>query len=270
MSAARGSVARRPNEQCKIASMIKLLTLLARKSDLTHTQFVQIWADEAPALTARAAFCRRYVQYRLHPDRIWPPGTPQLDLQLDGIEELWLDGQATEAALILGRLRTPAYLDHLRSYVGAMTSYVFDEQQITNVLPNDATGEGMLKRLVPLVRKDGWSYEQFIRHWVNVHAELLKKLPQGPRRYCQLYVNAEIPPPEGIAFLEVHIDGFSESWFVNEAEMNADNATPEGEALVADNRVYLSRSKRFFYEEVEYPVAAEMMREDAKHLARGN
>ena len=84
-----------------IASMIKLLTLLARKSDLTHTQFVQIWADEAPALTARAAFCRRYVQYRLHPDRIWPPGTPQLDLQLDGIEELWLDGQATEAALIL-------------------------------------------------------------------------------------------------------------------------------------------------------------------------
>ena len=40
-----------------------------------------------------------------------------------------------------------------------MTSYVFDEQRITNVLPNDATGEGMLKRLVPLVRKDGWSYE---------------------------------------------------------------------------------------------------------------
>ena len=27
---------------------------------------------------------------------------------------------------------------------------------------------------------------------------------------------------------------------------------PEGEALVADNRVYLSRSKRFFFDEVEY------------------
>ena len=107
--------------------MIKLLTLLARKSDLTHTQFVQIWADEAPALTARAAFCRRYVQYRLHPDRIWPPGTPQLDLQLDGIEELWLDGQATEAALILGRrFRNAGHLDHLRGFAGwrLATSYV--------------------------------------------------------------------------------------------------------------------------------------------------
>jgi hypothetical protein len=51
----------------------------------------------------------------------------------------------------------------------------------------------------------------------------------------QLYVNAEIPPPDGIATLDVHIDGFSESWFVDEAEMNADNATAEGEALSADN-----------------------------------
>jgi hypothetical protein len=135
-----------------------------------------------------------------------------------------------------------------------MAIFVFDEQRITNALPDDATGDGMLKRLVPLVRKQGWSHEQFIQHWVNVHAELLKNLPRGPRRYCQLYVHAEISPPEGIAALDVHLDGFSESWFVDEAEMNADNATPEGEALVADNRIYLSGSKRFFFEEVEYHV----------------
>ena len=245
--------------------MIKLLTLLARRSDLTHEQFVQIWADDTPALITGAELCRRYVQYRLHPDRVWPPGTPQLDLQLDGIEELWLEGPPQQAAEILGRVRTPTYLQHLRSHVGAMATFVFDEQRITNVLPDDATGEGMLKRLVPLVRKQEWSHEQFIQHWVNVHAELLKKLPRGPRRYCQLYVNAEIPPPHGIAALDVHIDGFSESWFVDEAEMNADNATPEGEALSGDNRVYLSRSKRFFFDEVEYRVGAEIMRED--HLA---
>ena len=138
--------------------MIKLLTLLARKSDLTHAQFVQVWADETPALITAAGFCRRYVQYRLHPDRIWPPGTPQLDLQLDGIEELWLEGPPRQAAEILGRVRTPAYLQHLRRYVGAMATFVFDEQRITNALPEDATGDGMLKRLVPLVRKQGWSH----------------------------------------------------------------------------------------------------------------
>ncbi len=232
--------------------MIKLLTLLARRSGLTYDQFAQVWADETPAFAVSADSCRRYVQYRLHPDRVWPPGTPQLDLQLDGIEEHWLEGPAQQAAEVIGRLRAPTYLKHLRSCVGAMAIFVFDEQRITNALPDDATGDGMLKRLVPLVRKQGWSHEQFIQHWVNVHAELLKKLPRGPRRYCQLYVNEEISPPDGIALLDVHIDGFSESWFVDEAEMNADNATPEGEALVADNRIYLSRSKRFFFDEVEY------------------
>ena len=247
--------------------MIRLLTLLARRSDFTHAQFVQIWAGETPVLIAAAGLCRRYVQYRLHPDRVWPPGTPQLDLQLDGIEELWLEGPPRQAAEILGRVETPAYLQHLRRYVGAMATCVFDEQQITNALPADATGDGMLKRLVPLVRKQGWSHEQFVQHWVNVHAALLKKLHQGPRRYCQLYVNAELPPPDGIATLDVHVDGFSESWFVDEAEMNADNATAEGEALSADNRVYLSRSKRFFFDEVEYHVGAEMTREQADHLA---
>jgi hypothetical protein len=247
--------------------MIKLLTLLARRSGLTHDRFVEAWSDEIPASIAASDLCCRYVQYLLHPDRVWPPGTPQLDLQLDGIEEVWLEGSAQQAVETVRRARTPAYLRHLRGYVGAMATFVFDEQQITNALPEHATGEGMLKRLVPLVRKQGWNHQQFIEHWVNVHAELLKKLPRGPRRYCQLYVNAEVPPPDGITALDVHIDGFSESWFVDEAEMNADNATPEGEALVEDNRVYLSRSQRFFYDEVEYHVGAGTTREQADHVA---
>lgn len=237
--------------------MIKLLTLSARKNEFTHAQFVQHWANETPEFLTRAKLCRRYVQYRLHPDREWPAGTPQLDLQLDGIEELWLEGPPQRAFEILGDVRTPTYLQRLRSHVGAMATFVFDERRITNMLPDDATGERMLKRLVPLVRKQEWSHEQFIQHWVNVHAELLKQLTWGPRRYCQLYVTAEVPPPDGIAALDVHIDGFSESWFADEAEMNADNATPQGEALFADNRIYLSRSKRFFYDEVEYRVGAE-------------
>jgi hypothetical protein len=248
--------------------MIKLLTLLVRRSGLAHEQFVQVWADETPALIAATDLCRRYVHYRLHPDRVWPPGTPQLDLHLDGVEELWLEGSAERVAEIMRRVRMPAYLQHLGSYVAAMATFVFDERRITNALPEDATGDGMLKRLVPLVRKQGWSHDQFIQHWVDVHAELLKKLPHGPRRYCQLYVNAEIPPPDGIALLDARIDGFSESWFMDEAEMNADNATPEGEALAADNRVYLSGSKRFFYDEVEYHVRTEMTRGQADQLPK--
>jgi hypothetical protein len=236
--------------------MIKFLSLLARSEGLSHDQFLQIWtAARAATLFTKSGPCRRYVQYGLYPDRVWPPGAPQLDLELDGIEEVRLEGQPEQAAEILKSIRTPAYLDNLNRYVGAMTAFVFEERQIVNSLPDDATGDGLLKRLVPLVRKGGWSHEQFIRHWVDVHAELLKDVEPGPRRYRQLYVNAEIPPPDGMPSLEVYIDGFSESWFVDEAEMNAGGETPAAKALTADNRVYLEYSKRFFYDEVEYSIS---------------
>jgi hypothetical protein len=235
--------------------MIKLISLLARVSDLSHEQFVQRWADGAPASIAKSGLCRRYVQYRLHPDRAWPPGTPQIDLKLDGIEEIWLEGQEGQATEVLARVTTAAYLADLLSRVGAMATYVFDEERLINALPDGATGEGMLKRLVPLVRTRGWSHEQFIEHWVNVHAPLLTKVRPAPQRYCQLYVNAEIPSPSGIVPLDVHIDGFSESWFTDEEEMNAGGSTPEGEALAADNKIYLAQSKRFFFDEIECDVA---------------
>jgi len=110
--------------------MIKLISLLARVSDLSHEQFVQRWADGAPASIAKSGLCRRYVQYRLHPDRAWPPGTPQIDLKLDGIEEIWLEGQEGQAAEVLARVTTAAYLADLLSRVGAMATYVFDEERI--------------------------------------------------------------------------------------------------------------------------------------------
>jgi hypothetical protein len=236
--------------------MIKLLSLLARPDGLSHDQFLQMWtAAQTTALVTGSHLCRRYVQYRLHPDRVWPPGTPQLDVKLDGIEEIWLDGRPEQAAETLNSIRTPAYLESLKRYVGTMTTFVFEEQRITNALPDEATGDGLLKRLVPLVKKNGWSHEQFIRHWVDVHAELLKEIEPAPRRYYQLYVNGEIAPPDPVPSFGVYVDGFSESWFVDEAEMNGANETPAGKALVADNRIYLERSKRFFFDEVEYPVS---------------
>ena len=47
---------------------------------------------------------------------------------------------------------------------------------------------------------------------------------------------------------------FPNLWFVDEDEMNGANSTPEGQALAADNKIYLSRSKRFFFDEVENRV----------------
>src|SRR5436305_1547428 len=101
--------------------MIRLISLLARNSGrLSHAQFVQDWAEGSPALLTACDLTRRYVQYQLQPDRVWPPGPPLLDLKLDGIEEIWLDGTPDQAAEIAARVMTPGYLTHLRRFVGAM------------------------------------------------------------------------------------------------------------------------------------------------------
>ena len=48
----------------------------------------------------------------------------------------------------------------------------------------------MIKSLSLLVRKEGLTHEQFVEHWVNVHAPLARAVP-GLRRYVLTHVLAE-------------------------------------------------------------------------------
>ena len=42
----------------------------------------------------------------------------------------------------------------------------------------------MIKSLSLLVRKDGMTHEEFMKHWVEIHGPLALKVP-GLRRYVQ-------------------------------------------------------------------------------------
>jgi uncharacterized protein (TIGR02118 family) len=70
------------------------------------------------------------------------------------------------------------------------------------------------------------SHEQFVAHWVNVHAELAKRLPKL-RRYSINVIDRARNPDFGY-------DGFSELWFDSEEDLVAALASPEGKALLAD------------------------------------
>ncbi len=235
--------------------MIRVLSLLARRAELTHEQFLHAWAGDGSS-AAKSTACRRYVQYRLRPDGDLPRGPKNLVLPLDGIEEMWIDGDAAQASQIWANARLATTDDRRRAHVGAVASFLFEEVLVVDRLAEDDPGAGMLKRLVPLVRKQSWTRERFADHWRNVHAPILKSVRPGPSRYAQLYVLDQLSPPEGMDGLSIGIDGFSESWFVDEAQMNAGAATPEGQALAADNEVYLHQSRRFFFDEVEFPCSA--------------
>ena len=48
----------------------------------------------------------------------------------------------------------------------------------------------MIKTIGLLTRKDGWTHEQFMRHWIDIHAPLAHAVP-GLRRYVQNHISGE-------------------------------------------------------------------------------
>ncbi len=83
-----------------------------------------------------------------------------------------------------------------------------------------------VKRIGLVKRRKDMTYEQFTQHWLNVHAELCKKLP-NMRRY-----SVNLVSPEQVEVFGY--EGFSELWFDSAEALKASLESPEGKTLLAD------------------------------------
>jgi uncharacterized protein (TIGR02118 family) len=105
----------------------------------------------------------------------------------------------------------------------------------------------MIKMLSLLVRKEGMTHEQFMKHWVQVHGPLALKVP-GLRRYVQSHIRdqrrrADIPA------LGVEVDGIAETWYDDADAMARAAATPEMNAWQADGALFIGRIQSFITHE---------------------
>ena len=105
----------------------------------------------------------------------------------------------------------------------------------------------MIKSLSLLTRKDGLTHEEFMRHWVEVHAPLAHAVP-GVRRYVQSHIRGERTRPD-IPTTEVAVDGIAEPWFDDREAMARSNASPEARRLHADGALFIGSIKTFITEE---------------------
>jgi uncharacterized protein (TIGR02118 family) len=105
----------------------------------------------------------------------------------------------------------------------------------------------MIKSVSLLTRKAGQSHEQFVKHWIDVHAPLAHAVP-GLRRYVQSHIVGERTRPD-IRATEVEVDGIAETWYHDQAAMERSNASPEAKALHADGALFIGRIKSFITEE---------------------
>ena len=105
----------------------------------------------------------------------------------------------------------------------------------------------MIKSVSLLVRKDGMTHEQFMKHWVEIHGPLALKVP-GLRRYVQSHIRdqrrrADIPS------IGVEVDGIAETWYDDADAMARASATSEMKALHADGALFIGRIQSFITHE---------------------
>lgn len=105
----------------------------------------------------------------------------------------------------------------------------------------------MIKTVGLLTRKAGWTHEQFVAHWVGVHAPLAHAVP-GLRRYVQNHIREERRRAD-IETTDVEIDGIAELWFDDQAAFEAAVKSPEMRALHADGARFIGRVKSYIVEE---------------------
>ena len=84
----------------------------------------------------------------------------------------------------------------------------------------------MTKRVGFVKRRPDLSPEQFQRHWLTVHADLCKQLPNLRRYSVNLVDKARFP--------HFDYDGFSELWFDDEPALWASLESTQGKTLLAD------------------------------------
>jgi uncharacterized protein (TIGR02118 family) len=105
----------------------------------------------------------------------------------------------------------------------------------------------VIKTLSLLTRKRGMTHQQFVTHWVEIHAPLARAVP-GLRRYVQSHILEEPTRPD-IPTTEIDVDGVAELWYEDLAALVRAHASPEAKALFADGALFIGRIKTFIVEE---------------------
>ena len=109
-------------------------------------------------------------------------------------------------------------------------------------------GSSMIKRASLLARKPGISHEEFVKHWVEVHAPMARACP-GIGRYTLTIVNSSSTRKDVAAF-EIQVDGIAELWFKDQAAFDLYQNSPATKRLREDGATFIGREIDFVTEEM--------------------
>jgi uncharacterized protein (TIGR02118 family) len=109
------------------------------------------------------------------------------------------------------------------------------------------SGALTIKRASLLARKPGISHEEFVKHWVEIHAPMARACP-GIGRYTLTIIKSSSTRKDVAAF-EIQVDGIAELWFKDQAAFEAYSSSPATKRLRDDGATFIGREIDFVAEE---------------------
>ena len=109
------------------------------------------------------------------------------------------------------------------------------------------SGPFVIKRASLLQRKPGMSHEEFVKHWVEIHAPMARACP-GIGRYALTIVKSTATRKD-VAPYEIQVDGIAEMWFKSQTDFDAYSTSPATKRLRDDSATFIGREIDFVTEE---------------------
>ncbi|HEX2171332.1 MAG TPA: EthD family reductase [Dehalococcoidia bacterium] len=203
--------------------MYKLISVVWKRPGLSPDEFWDLWSGEHAAQVLAQP---RVKHYRINAALARSGREPAFD----GVAEIWVETLDDLRALQMARLAGPLAESRARVTDAARTLTLVTRERV--VVPEPAPGTAAVKLCEVLRRRPDLSFEEFDRHWIEVHAPLVTRV-KGLVGYVQHpAIPGSDPPPSA--------DGHVMLWFdtLENARLSARSA--EGEATIADAAEFLA------------------------------
>jgi len=110
--------------------------------------------------------------------------------------------------------------------------------------PAGGTAKKVVKNINMLFRKPELTHEEFLKHWVEVHAPIANNIPQILRYViCPVIPQPNRPNDPGV-------DGVAEVWFGSWEDSQSFGTSPEAKKWGADGKTFISHSMAVMAEEI--------------------
>lgn len=215
--------------------MVKLIFFCVRRPELSHDQYVRrLLEGHVPLALRHHPTMRRYVVNVVEQS---PPGFPACD----SIGELSFDDLADFRERLYDSPEGRAAIERdVASFLGGAHAYVTREYVRKDTGPSRPLGvrASDLKMICPIVRRDGMSHDEFVRHWFDRHVPIALEHHPGQSRYVTNVVD------ERLGDAGEALDGIAELVFPSaEALATGLFASAEGERIVrADIARFIGRT----------------------------